>query len=111
MDELFPGAERLGLVALGNCGRKITLAVTSHAEGELRVEVRGVSRQHGLEPGDGPVEIAAAEIKHRVVVLFLQSHANRPRHATHNGGPAQAADDSSRKDYFPKPREFINSTN
>ena len=108
MDELFPGAQRFGFVAFGNRRRKIALAIISHAEGELRVKVRRLSRQHGLEPGDGPVEIAAAEIKHRVVVLFLQSHAHRQRHATHNGGPAQAADGFSQKKIFPTPPEFIN---
>src|SRR5208282_5519032 len=110
VDELFLGAKRLGLVAFGNRGRKITLTVISHAEGELRVEVRGISRQHGPEPGDGPVEIAPAEIKHRVVVLLLRSHANPQRHATHNGGLTQATDGFSRKDNFSKSLESINGT-
>jgi len=72
--------------------------------------VRRLSRQHGPEPGNGSVEIAAAEIKHRVVVLLLRSHANLQRHATHNGGRAQAAVGLSRKDNFSQPTEFINGT-
>ena len=110
MNKLFPGAQGLSLVAFGNRGREIAPAVISHAEGELRVEVRRLSCQHGLEFGYGPVEFAAAEIKHRVVVLFLQRHAHRQRHATHNDGPAQAAGDFSRKDILSDSRGFINRT-
>ena len=76
------------LVAFGDCGREIALAVKRHAERELRVELRRVLREHVFQFHNRDGEITPAEIEHRVVVLFLQSHCG---YATHVRLAAQAA--------------------
>jgi len=45
-------------VPLGNCRGVIALAVISHPERKLRVEVSRVFRQNLLQPPNRPVEIA-----------------------------------------------------
>ena len=53
MNELLARSQLFGLVAFGNGGGIITLAIIRHAERQLRVKMRGISGQHRLEPGDG----------------------------------------------------------
>jgi len=74
MNELFARTQLFRLVAFGNGGFIIAFAIKSHAQGKLRVKVRGVSGQDRSKLGDSTVEVAAAEIEHRVIILFLQSH-------------------------------------
>ena len=74
MNELFLGLEFLGFVAFGNGCSEIAFAIMRHAEGELCVEMDRISREDGAQLGDAAVVIAAAEIEHGVVVLFLRCH-------------------------------------
>ncbi len=74
VDELFFWAQLFGFVTFGDGGGKIALPIIRHPERELSVEIHGVLREHGFQLGDGAVKFATAEIEHRVVVLFLQSH-------------------------------------
>ena len=70
--ELLVRAKLFRLVALGDGGGEIALATVSHAERELRIEVRGVGGQHGAQAGDGGGVVPLAESEHRVVVLSLE---------------------------------------
>jgi hypothetical protein len=56
----------------------------------LRIEIFRVGGKHRLEFDDGAVKVAPAEIKHRVVGLFLQSHASVPRYADWPGSASGA---------------------
>ena len=75
VDELFLRLEFLRLVPLGDGRREIALAIVSHAQGELRVEVGWLRRQDRGQLRNRAVKISRAEIKQRVVVLILQVHS------------------------------------
>jgi hypothetical protein len=47
VNELFLGSELLGFVTFGDGGGKIAFAIERHAERELRVEMRRISREDG----------------------------------------------------------------
>ncbi len=68
VDELFLGLELLGLVTLYDRGCVITFPIERHAERELRVEIRRLNREDGVQPDNGVIKVAVAESKHRVVV-------------------------------------------
>lgn len=72
VNELFLGSELLGFMAFGDGGAEIAFAIVRHAEGELRVEMRRISREDGAQFLDAGVVIALAEGEHGVVVLFLR---------------------------------------
>ena len=79
VDELFLRLELLGLVAVGDGSGEISFAIEGHAERELRVEMRWLNREDGVQPRDGIVKLAVAESKHRVVVSFLKIFGHAPR--------------------------------
>jgi hypothetical protein len=81
VDELFLWTKLLGLVTFINRGGKIAFTIKRHAQRKLRVEIYRVGGKHRLEFDDGAVKVAPAEIEHRVVGLFLQSHTSVPRYA------------------------------
>ena len=79
VNELFLGLELLGLVTLCDCGGEISFAIERHAERKLRVEMRWLNREDGVQLGDGVIKLAIAERKHRVVVLLLKIFNHAPR--------------------------------
>ena len=79
VNELFLGLEFFSLVTMRDGGGEISFAIEGHAECELCVEVRRLNREDGVQSCDGVIEVAIAESKHCIVVLFLErfGHASR----------------------------------
>lgn len=79
VDELFLGLELFGFVTVRDGCGEISLAIERHAECELRVEMRRLNREDGVQLGDGVIKLAVAEREHRVVVSFLKIFGHAPR--------------------------------
>lgn len=79
VDKLFLGLELLGFVTVSDGGGEISFAIERHTESELRVEVRCLNREDGIQLGDGVIKVAIAESEHRIVVSFLKIFSHSPR--------------------------------
>ena len=74
MHHLIVGPQLFRLAPLGDGGGIIAPGVISAAEGQLRVEMFRLFRQDGLQPFDGGIGLAGAELEHRFIKLLLQTH-------------------------------------
>lgn len=75
MSQLFPGLQLLCLVTLGNGGAEIAFAIMCHAQRQLCVKVLRRFSKNRLQFLNRAVELACAEVKHRVVVSFFECHS------------------------------------
>ena len=69
--------------------REIALPIIRHAQRKLRVKMRRVLGQNRTQLRNGRGEVALAEIKHRVVVLWLKGHLRPLITLMHDGVGAQ----------------------